>query len=1349
MTKVTATLTTHPVDEIDARTFGGGFFSETPQNAVSLGDVWAAAWRQETTFGSWLAGEDEDDFSQERPEDYDFVATLTEEQRSKYAPIYPELERAAYNDQQRDRLLRRYDQELKDREAMARRPLAAIISTLGVTLADPVMWPLLLVPLAAQTRLARAGLAAGLAAAETGVQEAFLHRTQVGRTWDETLWNIGGATAFGGILGGALGPGKKLYKQYADEANRTVKAISHEGGRDPLPKLTDEDLDAPLPGDGEGPRKLEDPPAGDAGAARVDSEATLESEGAKLFGPRFAPVARLLNSPVVAARQYANRMLGHNWFTGRNKRLRRDANGQVMRDAKGRKMYEHDGNDNALYYQIARQQEGMTARMAHRTDAEFKALRDRGVKMKRKDFNEQVGVALSSGDAHEIPEVANAAKAVREEVFKPIEDAYKELGLLPEEFDVKYAASFMPRRYDIEYLQTGEGRNEWNRVVGEHFIQAEIAARKQQYVRDRVGVAVARAEEEGTTLGRTMAAEAIERETREQFEAQFPIDADSGVRTVADTPRLRAAESRVDEAKARAADLEEQTGAARADLKEAKAVLGVAQDELKSINRRRNLSWLKKEKGFYDTPTGRAFEAVENAKQKLDETRHEARLRKNAARRKDAKAADRKKAKTGRAMVTTAKARLAKAEETAQTKLEKLAERRKLEAERAVDKAKAEVERLQKRFDTLNERKLKAWEASTKAVDNLAKVMDEGADAAQVKAARARAATLERRVKTALRTGLERRTSQIQQNLIDTAREEAERATRSQVDRGDFFDPDDIKDIQSRARQRAEDALQNIIEGDSRAAKLEDKPVDLIRERVLQIDDLDLTPFRITDFEYVTQHFIRTHQARLNMLREHGTLDVEVHKLPIREEYRRLRERAEAAGDMKTAGSLNRHEKRDLDLVQDTHDLILGRFGDPTTKAANAARTLRHYTFMAGLGGMVQSAITDVAYVLARQGFRQTAKAMLPTLMMWATKAARQEQGHVLTEMGIAADTVTHSRVHAIGMLDDMGMYSRTGFGRATRVLSGKFAQLTLMNHWNTGFKSMTAIAAQNRIGKALLGDPGKLKTRERTELARFGIGDKQIDRMREMWQAHGTRFTGSRMANTAAWEDREMAKLFEDLLFREVNTTIVTPGVGDRPIFMNTQWGATLMQFKAFAFASWQMHTLRSIQDLGHRPARVVGAMGMALAFGWLAEVSKLLTAGRLGELKHYNEKDRLFAMLDRSGIVALPMELFNIMNKMQGGEITKEMGLEMKGLRYYDRDAFGAALGPGVGFAENVVRGVQGVTNDDFTQQDLHRLRRLVPFQNLFYLRLVIDWLENQIGEWADLRDTATRRNSQRDFK
>ena len=67
----------------------------------------------------------------------------------------------------------------------------------------------------------------------------------------------------------------------------------------------------------------------------------------------------------------------------------------------------------------------------------------------------------------------------------------------------------------------------------------------------------------------------------------------------------------------------------------------------------------------------------------------------------------------------------------------------------------------------------------------------------------------------------------------------------------------------------------------------------------------------------------------------------------------------------------------------------------------------------------------------------------------------------------------------------------------------------------------------------------------------------------------------------------------------------------------------------------------------------------------------------------------------------------------------------------RYASRSLVSNALGPSFGTADTVVRTAYGASQGELTPADIHAARRLLPYQNLFYISWLLDQVEKEVVE------------------
>ena len=145
-----------------------------------------------------------------------------------------------------------------------------------------------------------------------------------------------------------------------------------------------------------------------------------------------------------------------------------------------------------------------------------------------------------------------------------------------------------------------------------------------------------------------------------------------------------------------------------------------------------------------------------------------------------------------------------------------------------------------------------------------------------------------------------------------------------------------------------------------------------------------------------------------------------------------------------------------------------------------------------------------------------------------------------------------------------------------------------------------------------------------------------------------------------------------------------------------------------------------------------------MAASLGMFVEWSKLFSAGRMDEIDNYTAQDWIRAGVDRAGWLAVPSDAISMADRVTGGRMANAIGLK-EGSKYFYRDKSAMILGPAGSTMLGLMNALGNLTEEDgMTASDIHGIRRILPYQNLFYTR----WLFNMAEEAASQGRTNNRR-------
>jgi len=346
-------------------------------------------------------------------------------------------------------------------------------------------------------------------------------------------------------------------------------------------------------------------------------------------------------------------------------------------------------------------------------------------------------------------------------------------------------------------------------------------------------------------------------------------------------------------------------------------------------------------------------------------------------------------------------------------------------------------------------------------------------------------------------------------------------------------------------------------------------------------------------------------------------------------------------------------------------------------------------------GGVVLSSLTDAARLIGVHGVRATMTEALPSLVsnIRAIKISKADA----RDLGAVSETVLQSRLASLADLQDPYRYG-SAYERFLSNTSNVFSKATGLAYWNDVMKSMASVMTQNRMMRNALDWKGAGQ-RERAYMAYLGIDEDMAGRIAEQFKKHGVKEKNIYGANVSAWDDVGAQRAWAAALNKDVDRTIVTKGVADTPLWMKTNWGRLIMQFKSFGLASHQRVLIAGLQE---RPHRLAEQMVLGTTIGMMVAYLKFIERGDFDEAERLLENPGLWIAdgLDRTGILSLPFEISNTGAKIGLSEVGGIPTGIVSGAqaiagdpdhggavsRYASRGALGAIMGPTASFIEDM---------------------------------------------------------------
>lgn len=491
-----------------------------------------------------------------------------------------------------------------------------------------------------------------------------------------------------------------------------------------------------------------------------------------------------------------------------------------------------------------------------------------------------------------------------------------------------------------------------------------------------------------------------------------------------------------------------------------------------------------------------------------------------------------------------------------------------------------------------------------------------------------------------------------------------------------------------------------------------------INARVLNVPDEVLEPWLVNDIEQIVESYVRTTAPQLELAKKFGELDMRQQFQDVRDEFVAMRERARTNEGKE---HITKEMENTLADLQAVRDQLLGKYGapaDPDSALVRTGRVFRTINYLRLLGGQVMSSLPDAGRIVARHGLVKTAKKVGQLVTDSGVRNLTRAEAQ---RVGTALEYVLNTRAQTLGEIGDEMAGSK--LDRFLRRESNRFSRLTLMSSWNSAMKTLAVGLEQDAIIRAAKG--GKLSQYQRGVLANLGVGERMSERINRQLQEHASDVEGLYRSNAESWTDREAADAFETALVKSADIAVLTKGVGDTPLFMAKEIGKTLLQFKSFGMASVNRLLIPMLQGVAAKDIATINGAWMMLAIGALANAARDTAAG----FKPATDPSRIaIEAFDRAGFSAFLSEPFDIASGTFGGP---RFG------RFTSQNVVETLGGPTFGTVGDIQATIQGVFTEGGTfdprlkQSDIYRFRKLLPYQNLFYLRRLVNALEGEFGE------------------
>ena len=495
------------------------------------------------------------------------------------------------------------------------------------------------------------------------------------------------------------------------------------------------------------------------------------------------------------------------------------------------------------------------------------------------------------------------------------------------------------------------------------------------------------------------------------------------------------------------------------------------------------------------------------------------------------------------------------------------------------------------------------------------------------------------------------------------------------------------------------------------------------KARALDVSDNAARPWISDDFEGTIKAYMRTMVPHIEMHRQFGSVTLEKEIQEISDAYR-VKMAAAGSNDAAKAKLVAQRESDITDLAL-MRDRTLGQAGPRNNEAGaviRAAQIARSVNYVRSLGAQLFSAIPDLGRVVARYGMTGTVQR---TAQFALSSELRNMAKTDMQRMGTALDVLLHTREHSLEGTGGLDLSNK--LNKVAQNATASFTKWSMIAHWDASIRLISAQLEQDAMARLVKGD--NVSAFEKAKLAAHGIGDDDLAAIREQWNTHGSNEGGLNRARTELWTDKDAAQKVEQAVQRAASTNAFFIGKGDVPGFADTQMGKFLFQFKGFVMGSVERLVLPLAQGLAHGDVKAANGLAMMLSLGGLRYYLKERAAGRQPDMSPASLGPE---MLQASGVLAFLPDLYDPLAAL--------VHLP-RFSKFKDHGWQETAFGPTAGMLPILGKLVEDATGGKFTAQDMHKVRQLLPYQNMFYLNRLFNLVEGKTSDALDLKNATHR--------
>lgn len=501
---------------------------------------------------------------------------------------------------------------------------------------------------------------------------------------------------------------------------------------------------------------------------------------------------------------------------------------------------------------------------------------------------------------------------------------------------------------------------------------------------------------------------------------------------------------------------------------------------------------------------------------------------------------------------------------------------------------------------------------------------------------------------------------------------------------------------------------------------------DSLKERKMAIDVNQLIEngFVNTSATHGAGSLVRTVIPDVQLTRRFGDVDMTDTFRKINDEY------AAKITDQTTPAQSQKIIKQRDSVIQDlaaARDRLRGTYGwDPSPQSrmyGGIIRDLHNVNALRSLGTSVANRLTDATNAVFRFGLQNVfSDAWAPFFQSLINPELRGVLKEQAKDAGVGMDGLLG---HMRNNLYDVNNAYLPGnkFSRGLAWATDKSMLLNMHGPWTDWTKTMVFNVAQGEFGRvaARIAD-GTASKRDIGRMADASIDQAMATRIAQQYADHHVEVAGRKFANMADWTDRGAREAFSAAMTREANASVLTAGIGDKPLFMDNKLGSLMLQFHSFTAAA---HEKILISNLQQRDGRALMGALTTIGMGMLGYRLYTLAAGQ--EVST-DPRDWIKEGLSRGALPGWFGEGNQLASQISGGKLdyNRLYGATAPLSRRRDLTLAGTFLGPTAELAERGLEASHHVVMGKASAADIHSARIALPLQNLMGFRILLDKVE-----------------------